>query len=284
VEKNLSAVHRLTEDSNEKDVGTLKFHNLELYLSLNENIIDPQRVSVALKNLKDSISIIEESITFEKPKAEIIQLHPEKKKKCYSSEHYFSAKNHLDLFNIGNFYFQEFKKGKKNFALYADKDEMNSHDTLLGLASYFNYHESVKATIIIENFATSSIAKHFKNTQRELRNYDSIELEVLNTDGIDIIEFSSLRHLCKKLDREGFENLIEKIFLITEISFWDFPNLKNLDDDKELYFPLIQKINSFSVLLSRGKSKSSHLKNFLSYAKKYNMKVDGVLFDKGPKE
>lgn len=279
----MSAVLRLTTDSNEKEMGTLKFHNLELFLSLNEKKIDPERVSVALKNLKETISMIEESIITTKPQGEIIQLVPEKKKKRYSSEHYFAAKNHLDLFNVGNFYFHEYQKGKKNFALYADKEEVNSHETLLGLASYFNYHENVKATIVIDNFATSTISKYLKNIQRESRTYDSIEIDVLTSDGIDVIEFSSLHHLCKKLGRDGFEHLIESIFSTSEISFWDFPNLRNIDEDKEFYFPLIQKINSFSVLLARGKSKSSALRSFLNYAKKYSMKIDGVLFDKGSK-
>lgn len=280
---------KTTSENSESTMGILKFHNLELFLSLNEKKINPERVSTALKNLKESISMIEETLVIEKPQAEIIKLVPEKnkdtiKKIRYSSDHYFSVKNHLDLFNVGNFYFQEFQKGKKSFALYADKEELGSCETLIGLASYFNYHENLKVTIIVESFATSNLSKQLKATQREVRACDDhVSYDVIVADGVEVIEFSQLHHLCLRLGRDGFEHLIENIFAEAEISFWDFPKLSIIDSDKEFYFPLIQKIDSFSVLLARGKSKSSNLKSFLSYAKKYSMKIDGVLFDKGNK-
>lgn len=313
-------------------MGTLKFHNLELFLSLNEKKTDPDKIREALVNLKETIKKVEETLTIKKDipthsVSETLKLvissesksnveespeevevseprpplnvksffslkpksHEEKiqvKTRRYNSEIYFNAKNHLDLFNVGSFYYQEYLAGKKNFALYAGNSKEDVHESLLGFASYFNYHEDLKVTLVTNNFQHSLLSKHLKNVHHEVRYFQSEEYfyEVIVSEGIEILEYSALRHICKKLGRELFDSFLDEILGQTDVSFWNIPSLELIDQEREFFFPLMRKMDSTSVVLTKGKSSASELKKVMNYAAKYSLKISGVLFNKGVKD
>lgn len=312
-------------ETQEKGMGTLKFHNLELFLSLNEKKMDPQRVLEAINNLKASISHVEQEILaetenkketlkliteneIESEKVEAVveshtaevadeEIHfesdfltlkpkakndkPLVKAKRFSSKNYFNTRNHLDLFNIGSFYFQEFQKSKKSFGFYAGSSLQDSHETLLGLASYFNYHEDLKVTLVVDNFKKSVLSRYLKESHTEIRSFAQQTYEVIIADGVEVFEYTTLRHFALKLGRENLELFLDELINDSEISLWDIPDLDIIEQEREFFFQLMRKIDSTSIILSRGKSKAATLKKFLDYTKKYNLRIDGVLFDKG---
>ena len=327
------ALKTLTTDLDEKIMGTLKFHNLELFLSLNEKKTDPEKIREAIVNLKETINKVEETLIAkpevrtpvvgetlkivkdpEKGETEVDELRNEEeplasplslktkpfftlktkyqeekiqvKHRRFNSETYFNAKNHLDLFNVGSFYYQEYLTGKKNFALYAENSNEDVHESLLGFASYFNYHEDLKVTLVTNNFQHSILSKHLKNVHHEVRYFKSEEYfyEVIVSEGIEILEYSALRHICKKLGRELFDGFLDEILGQTDVSFWNVPSLELVDREREFFFPLMRKMDSTSVVLTKGKSSATELKKIINYAAKYSLKISGVLFDKGIKE
>lgn len=218
----------------------------------------------------------------ESREARVLKFHhtptQEKEPKKYKTEHYFSVKNHPDLFDIGKHYLQLSQNGKKNFAFYSS-DSVACHHTLLGISSFFNYHEDLKSTIFVESFDKSELVKLLKNPIREERVFkDEYSYEFLNFNGIEVVEYDHLRHVALKMGAELFSQFISSFIAGSSISLCEMPKIKDVNRERELFFPLIKAMDSLSVVIEPGKSSSKEVKEVVDFSKKYDLKIDGVLF------
>lgn len=203
------------------------------------------------------------------------------RKKTYNSKNYFGVKNHIDLFEIGKKYSDLIKGGIKSLAFIGDEHTVSTHHTLLGIASYFNYHHDCKVTILIERFEGSELQKFLTPTHLEvelINSDDANTLESYSCEGIDIVEISRLRSTLKKEGPEVLTNFLASLVASAQVVLWDLPQFKRIDSEKEFYLPLIESVQSLSLIVHKGFSKQEGIRSNYECAKKYQMRVEGVLF------
>ncbi|MGZ3789946.1 MAG: hypothetical protein ACXVLQ_15510 [Bacteriovorax sp.] len=218
----------------------------------------------------------------EMKEARVLKFHnipdPDNGPKKFKTNHYFSVKNHFDLFDIGKHYMQLSQSGKKSFSFYAE-DSKSCQQTMLGLSSFFNYHQDIKSIMLVENFEKSELKNLLKPPHREERNFnDEYFYEVLSFDGIEILEYDKLRNAALKMGPEGFSQFIASFITESSLILSEMPKIQFINREKEFFFPLIRTIDSLSVIVEPGKSKNKELKELINFSKKYAVEIDGVLF------
>lgn len=205
------------------------------------------------------------------------------KKKKFKSKNYFGVKNHIDLFEIGKYYSNLMDDGMKSFAFYGSGGNKSAHHSILGIASYFNYHKNLKATVFVEEFQGSELQKYLTPTHVELEMATSDEsdtVESYSCDGIEVIELSKLRHLAHKIGTDAFSEYLASLVERLDLVLWDLPSLSKIDREREFYLPMVGNIHSLGLVIDSGKSRHSDIKSIHAFSKKYQMKVEGAIFYK----
>lgn len=204
------------------------------------------------------------------------------KRKKYNSNNYFGVKNHIDLFEVGKYYTNIVQSGSKSLAF--NGHQASVHHTILGLASFFNYHKSMKATIFIEKFEGSELSKFLVPThiEMEMVTFDDEEesFEIYSCDGVDVVEMHKLKHFAIKMGMDAFNEFLNKIVKDSEIVFWDLPEITTINKEREFYFPILNVINSISLIVNTGLTKINQIKEMTLFANKYQISVEGVLMYK----
>lgn len=237
-----------------KGTGVLKFHNIQGE--------DSNHTFLKLKKNESS---------------------PEIKKKKFKNHNYFSVKNHIDLFEIGNHYVQLFEGGFKSFAFSGCSQTGSVHHSMLGLASFFNFHKNLKAVIFIDKFEGSELQKFLKPTHVELELIDpetDESIEYYSCDGIDVYELSKIRHLAYKVGADIFSEFLQSLLSGEKIILWALPRSADLDKEREFYLPIIQVIDSLSFVIDEGKTSRNDLEQMYQFMNKYQVQVEGSIFYK----
>jgi hypothetical protein len=205
----------------------------------------------------------------------------ELKRKKYSSKNYFGVKNHIDLFEVGRFYTNLQNEKIKSLAFYGDKTTYSVQHSILGIASFFNYHKNLKATVFVDRFEGTELAKLLKPThvEIELLNQENEEdsYEVLVCDGIDIIELSKLKHLAYKIGADAFNDFLKQIVKNADVVFWELPETTKIDVERELYLPILNVIDSLTLVIDTGTTKIDEITEINKFAGKYQIRIEGIL-------
>lgn len=208
------------------------------------------------------------------------------KRKKYNSKNYFGVKNHVDLFEVGKHYTNLSQSGMKSLAFYGNKQK-SVHHTMLGLASFFNYHKGMKATIFVDKFAGSDLANFLKPTHIEAEmvseSYEEDTYEIYACDGIMVIELYKMKHLAVKMGTDAFQEFLEKIVADSEVVFWDLPKSETINKEREFYLPILNVVDSLSLVVDTGITKIKEIKEMNIFASKYQVALEGVLLYKGQK-
>lgn len=199
------------------------------------------------------------------------------RKRRFRCQNYFKTVNHVDLYKIGSFYHEIINQKKKTFAFYGVNLEAKVKDTIIGLASFFNYHHELKITVIVDEYSHQWM-EAVPCTQMENRVCQkNISYRVLINDGIEIIELKHLREIAAKNNLD-YDVIVDKVVDDAEILFWELPKVSRLEDDREVYFPLWLNLDGVSLVIDKGETKTSQLKPFLNFCDKSDKKIFGVIF------
>jgi len=251
------------EDSSIDDSasGVLKFHNVQSQ--------DTGPVSAVKKPL----------LTLKKDRTQV-----EVKRKKFKNQNYFNVKNHIDLFETGKYFTHLIEEeGKKSFAFYGNPGLTSVHHTVLGLSSFFNFHKNFKVVLFIEKFEGSELQKFLKPTHSEMELIDAESeesVEYFSCDGVDIVEYCKLRHLAHKIGAEAFSDYLNSWIKRESLVLWTLPQSADLDRDRTFYLPIINAIDSVSLVVDSGKSNRKDLVNMYEFMSKYQIHVEGAVFYK----
>lgn len=197
--------------------------------------------------------------------------------KKYKTDHYFNVKNHQDLFDIGKHYLKLLNNGKKSFSFYSEDTKFCQH-TLLGLSSFFSYHEDIKSIILVDKFETSELKSLLHNPVKEKKTYnDEYAYEVLNFPMLEIIEYSSLKSMAAMMGPEHFGQFIAKLIMDSDLVLIEMPKIESINSEKEFFFPLIRSMGPLSLMVETGKTKNKGIKDFVKFSSKYDIDIEGVL-------
>jgi hypothetical protein len=197
--------------------------------------------------------------------------------------HYYRAKDHMELFKVGSSFLKDFKSGLKNFSVIGHEMNEEREKTVFGLASYFNYHtEETDVAIITSEFQNSFYSNFLGDLeQRDRAVFDEdLTYKFFIGRGFELIEFSELRKVERKLKNYDFEYFLDDLSDRFDIVLWDIPDIDTLDKNKELFFPIIRTLDNVSIVVKENHSKIGNINEIINYFKRYQVKIKGLLFAK----
>ena len=172
----------------------------------------------------------------------------------------------------------------KNFAFSSHGLVEAQQKTILGIASFFNYHEDVR-TLIVSSDLRKGLFSNLINQEKIIPVLISQEEEhpmycYGHNDHFDFLDFNELIKINKKLRNEIlYEELIRKILEQYDMVLWDTPNIERINQENEIFFPVSMKFESITLIVKESESQFNQILEIKSFFQKYGLKIKGVLFD-----
>lgn len=202
-----------------------------------------------------------------------------RKKSRSGHAYYYRAKDHVELYKVGSSFLKDFNSGLKSFSFSSSGLREEREKSVLGILSFFNYHQDLRICVITNDLKESFYNKIAVNAQkREGQVFDEdLYYEFYTGEGFEIIEFKELKRIEKKITAYNFEDFLDQIMNSFDLVLWDLPEIEILDSNKELYFPVIRSLDSVSFIVGKNVSKISEINEMVSYFKRYQIPIKGLL-------
>jgi hypothetical protein len=209
-----------------------------------------------------------------------------RKKSRSGHAYYYRAKDHVELYKVGSSFLKDFNSGLKSFSFSSSGLKEEREKSVLGILSFFNYHEDLRICVITNDLKESFYNKIAVNAQkREGQVFDEeLFYEFYTGEGFEIIEFKELKRVEKKITAYNFEDFLDQILNSFDLVLWDLPEIEILDSNKELYFPVIRSLDSVSFIVGKNVSKISEINEMVSYFKRYQIPIKGLLLSEPHKD
>ena len=256
-------------------------------LSLKEDVEDIEFFDDKLEQLDEvdtkDIENYEESKTVLKDKT----VHYDKqtftrKKNSSHNGFYYRAKDHMELYKVGSSYMIDYNSGLKSIAFCGNSLRPEREKSVFGVTSYFNYHINIKICIVTMSFHESFYHEMTGDLDyRSVKALDeNFDYKVFSGQGFDIIEFSELKKVERKLRHHDFEYFLDVLVEDYDLVLWDLPELDILNSNKELYFPIVRTVDNVSLIVGENYSKFKHIEQMIDYFNRYQINIKGVLVNK----
>lgn len=195
------------------------------------------------------------------------------------SKLYYRVKNHIELFKLGDSYLRDFNRGVKSLAFHSCTNSEEREKTVLGVSSFLNYNAKITVTVITDNLKKSLYHEHIKELEEIKKNIENETVTYTSyvTQGVEFVEFSELCDVMYQLGNTSFEDFIESFIENSDVVLWDLPNLIEMDNKKELYYPVIRSIESVSIVVETNESKYKEITNAKDYFDKYKVPFKGFV-------
>lgn len=195
------------------------------------------------------------------------------------SKLYYRVKNHIELFKLGDSYLRDFNRGVKSLAFHSCTCSSERERTVLGVSSFLNYNAKVTVTIVTDNLKKSLYHEHIKELEEVKKTIinENISYTSFVTQGVEFIEFSELCDVMYQLGNTSFEEFIEDFIENSDVVLWDLPKLSEMDNKKELFYPVIRSIESVSIVVETNLSSYKEIISVKDYFDKYKVPFKGFV-------
>lgn len=290
----------------EKEVKNKEESREDIISLKNEIKVDDQRTLIEDKKLSfkediEEVDFLDEELDqledankkdlqkFEEPKVVLKDktVHYDKqtftrKKNSSHNGFYYRAKDHMELYKVGSSYMIDYNSGLKSIAFCGNSLRPEREKSIFGVTSYFNYHINLKVCIVTMSFHESFY--HEMTGDLDYRSEkaldENFDYKVFSGQGFDIIEFSELKKVERKLRHHDFEYFLDVLVEDYDLVLWDLPELEILNSNKELYFPIVRTVDNVSIIVGENYSKYKHIEQMIDYFKRYQINIKGVLVNK----
>lgn len=264
------------KDSTPKEVPLTIAPKVEKITPIQEEEFSFASLSLKSENLQEAGAEDEE---FEVKNVKVTRHEIRRKNNKSLSKLYYRVKNHIELFKLGDSYLRDFNRGVKSLAFHSCTNSDERERTVLGVSSFLNYNAKVTVTVITDNLKKSLYHDHIKELEEIKKSIDneSVTYTSYVTQGVEFIEFSELCDVMYQLGNTSFEEFIENFIENSDVVLWDLPNLVEMDNKKELFYPVIRSIESVSIIVESNESKYKEITNAKDYFDKYKVPFKGFV-------
>lgn len=269
-------VLKTNKDSTPKEVILTIAPEVEKPTANKEEEFSFASLSLKSENLKEVDAEDEE---FEVKNVKVTRHEIRRKNNKSLSKLYYRVKNHIELFKLGDSYLRDFNRGVKSLAFHSCTNSDERERTVLGVSSFLNYNAKVTVTVITDNLKKSLYHDHIKELEEIKKSIEneSVTYTSYVTHGVEFIEFSELCDVMYQLGNTSFEDFIENFIENSDVVLWDLPNLIEMDNKKELFYPVIRSIESVSIIVESNESKYKEITNAKDYFDKYKVPFKGFV-------
>lgn len=196
---------------------------------------------------------------------------------------FYRVSNHQELFKIGQSFYEDCLSGIKSFAISSTGYQTSQQKTILGLASFFDHKEdNFKIAIVSDNLdqgAFSDIVLMSKTIPSIISDKNhSLDIKSFYNH-FDFIDLNKVLKLSQNDELGEFECVFDYIIDSYDIVFWDVPELHKIQIYSEIYFPMIMKFESLSIIVAKKISKQSEVDELKQFFLGYGINMKGLLFD-----
>jgi len=203
----------------------------------------------------------------------------QKKQDHEKNNYYYQVESHLELYHIGKSYQDDFESGIRNFGFHSTSLDEEREKTVFGVSAYFNYH--TESTIIIfTNKVEGSFYDYYIRDLKPEKKYipdEDISFKCYKGKGFEIYEFVELKKIVNKICKYTLEELIDTLCESAHIILWDIPSINTMSDSREVFFPVIRKLQNISIIVGENRTKMEEISEMTDYFKKYGVKIKGLL-------
>ena len=202
-------------------------------------------------------------------------------KKHALSPFFYKVSNHHELFKIGQSFYEDFKNGIKSFAISSTGYQNSQQRSILGLASFFDHQERLKICIVSDNLYLGAFKELIDAGSTSELSFESTKkhLEVINFhEHFDFLEMGLILELVDQ-ETEDFEEIIDEILDRYDVVFWDVPELYKIQAEKQLYFPIIMRFDSLSIIVAKSASSREEVEDLKSFFLGYGINLKGLLVE-----
>ncbi len=199
-----------------------------------------------------------------------------------SEKNFYKAVNHSDLFKIGQSYLADFVNNKNAFAFTSMDEKIHIEKTLFGISSYFNFHCQTKVTIFTTKLEKSFLAENFKDLKTELVQIPAlnIQFKCMSSDIVEILEFETLVELKTVCEDFHLDELIDWYITNSDVVLFNIPNLEQLNKQRDLFFPIVNRVSNISFVISEEESKLKDIEKMINFYENYGVDIKGALIKK----
>lgn len=199
---------------------------------------------------------------------------------------FFRAKDNENLFKIGKNYYDDFKTGYKHLSFSHLGASDAQKRTIIGIASFIHYYENLKILIVTSKM-DDTFFEQAKSEEHRVESHISVYPEfTYNTyvhEGVSYLEIAEVFLHSKEHKVKGIEYVLQKLVDDYDLVLYDLPSVIEKKAQYNIYFPLLQLIQSVSFIVSINKNSFSQIEELKSYFLNYNIKIKGIVVDKAPK-
>jgi len=190
---------------------------------------------------------------------------------------YYRVKEHNELFKLGTAFYRDMESGLKSFAFTNINTVEEQQKTILGIASYFTYHIKSNITIITTDFNSSYYAKTDKNFSVKEMNLGEYAVSCFACSDLTIINFSELAKVREIFNEPDIEPIISSVVDSAEIIIWDLPQVGEMAQRSEIFFPISRTIDNTSIVVAPNRSKMKDIVRARNHFDKYEIKIKGLI-------
>ena len=241
------------------------------------SITDDNYLEEVIRKDRDDNSDNEPVLKTIKYQAQILS----KQKNLSHNGYYYKTVDHVELFKTGTAYLEDFKNGLRSFAFSSLGVTDSKQKSIFGICSFFNYHTDVNTLIVSEDFKKSFFSFYIKELKPKNKPIfkDGESYKLYSGPGFDILDFYEVKKIYSKVSHYDYEEFLRELTNKYDLVLWDLPNMDILDENKEIFFPVIRMLDNVSLVV-RGKETSiNHIRSLADYYSKYQVDIKGVLFD-----
>ncbi len=195
---------------------------------------------------------------------------------------FYHVENHQELFRIGASYLADFEAGIKNFAIGSTGYHTSQQKTIMGLASFFDHQKDLKIAIVTESLNDNFFGEIVnKEKCHEVYICDEISFNVTTFHNhFDFILLDELLINEKRAeDDEEMEELLDGFIESYDLIFWDVPEMHKIQTSSQLYYPMLERFESLSLIVAQSLSKKEEVDHTVSFFSDYGVTLKGLLMD-----
>ncbi len=197
---------------------------------------------------------------------------------------FFRVTSGENLFKLGDSYFRDFKDGKKFFGFAQLSDRAAQQRSVLGVATFIHYYENVRILVVTDSLAGSYFASFLGSEHaatHAIGGEPEIRYEAFTHEGISYLSLADLQHAGASFAQKGMDYVLRQLFADYDLVLIDLPSLTQTREQTQLYFPLLQVLQSVTLVLHMRRDHFSEVDAARSYFENYQIPVKGLIIE-GP--
>ncbi len=204
------------------------------------------------------------------------------KKDKRSNKFFYKVSNHHELFKIGQSFYKDYLTGIKSFAVTSTGYQTSQQKTILGLASFFDHKEDVKIGIISDNLETGAFKDIIAISKKvDIPLHDGSSAIPVHSfyEHFEFINLNDLLNLAADSSIGEFDGVYDQVVDHFDVLFWDVPELHKIQLNSEVYFPVIMKYESISIIVAQSVTKTEDIEELKRFFLGYGINLKGLLLE-----